>query len=210
MHAGREVGLLVHALLERSALDEERPAPDSLRHATLEWLSATGSHLSEADMERALQLTLAFWRSPFAGGRPLAHAAREAPFFFAQGDTLITGVMDLMWQEGGVWHIVDYKTNALSGRPVAEAGRSLRIAGCCVLAGSAPRRGAGCAHGPSLPGASRRSPSLSVSTRMTMLTWRAMIDRALGDMRQATFPVRAGEDCSRCSVAEVCAHMARP
>jgi ATP-dependent helicase/nuclease subunit A len=209
MHAGREVGLLVHALLERSALDQERPAPDSLRHATLEWLSATGSHLSEADMERALQLTLAFWRSPFAGGRPLAHAAREAPFFFTQGDTLITGVMDLMWEEGGVWHIVDYKTNALNGRPVAEmaAGYELQAA---VYSLAALRAGAQSVRMHLLFLEEAEKPvTLSFDTDDHAYLG-TMIDQALGDMGQATFPVRTGEDCSRCSVAEVCAHMARP
>lgn len=209
MHAGREVGLLVHALLERSALDEERPAADSLRREALEHLGTTGSHLSEADLERALLLTLAFWRSPLGGGRALAHAVREAPFFFGQGDMLISGVMDLMWREEGVWHVVDYKTNALSGRPVAEMVSRYELQ-AAVYSLAALRAGAQVVLTDLL---FLERPEELVSLRFDredLPRLGNLIDEALGEVREATFLARVGEDCSWCPVAEACAHMARP
>ncbi|MFH1834380.1 MAG: 3'-5' exonuclease, partial [bacterium] len=92
--AGRDIGLLVHGLLERSTLGGERPTGRSLRHEALELLRANDSRLSDVDLERALLLALAFWRSPFASEGVLARAAREAPFCFSHGDVLISGVRD--------------------------------------------------------------------------------------------------------------------
>lgn len=207
--AGRDVGLLVHALLERSALDLERPAPDSLRLEALESLRATDSRLCEADLERALSLTLAFWRSRFAGERMLARAVREAPFFFAQGDMLVSGVMDLMWQEEGVWHIVDYKTNALGGRPVVEIASRYELQGA-VYSLAALRAGARAVLMDLLFLERPEEPVTARYDREDLPRLEELLDQALGEVRQAAYLARAGEDCRRCSVAEVCSHMACP
>jgi len=209
LRAGREVGLLVHALLERSALDAESPAPDSLRLEALESMRASGSRLSEADLERALLLTLAFWRSPIAGESALPRAAREAPFFFVQSDVLISGVIDLTWQENGIWHVVDYKTNALGRMPVAEAASKYELQ-AAVYSLAALRAGAQTVLMDFLFLERPDEPVTLRFDREELPRLEKLLDKALGEVRRATFLARRGCDCAWCSVAEVCAHMARP
>ncbi len=83
----------------------------------------------KAERLRVLTLTQGFWRSPFPRDRALSGAAREAPFVFSIGDTLVSGVIDLMWSTEGVWHIVDYKTNALDGRALDEVAAGYELQG---------------------------------------------------------------------------------
>lgn len=36
----------------------------------------------------------------------------EAPFCYKEDDDVVTGIMDVIYKKDGVWHIIDYKTNA--------------------------------------------------------------------------------------------------
>ena len=140
-HAGRDVGILVHRLLERLAVGGERPALAAVREAAGEALSALGMRLSAQELERAVALTSALWDSPVAGRLSLASAAREEPFFFAVGGTVVSGVMDLVCREPDCWLVADYKTNALRGRSVAEVAESYALQ-CAVYGLAALRAGA--------------------------------------------------------------------
>ena len=50
-------------------------------------------------LERGAVLAQAFWRSPYAdlGGRTCGRT--EVPFLFSRGDTLVSGVIDLLYEE---------------------------------------------------------------------------------------------------------------
>jgi ATP-dependent helicase/nuclease subunit A len=209
LRSGREVGLLVHALLERLPPDEEPPTLDSLRSAAPRSLLEGGARLSPADLERALLLTRRFWESSFADKRFAASAMREAPFAFDQGDIMISGVMDLIWQEDHAWHIVDYKTNALNGRSTAEAasGYQMQAVLYCL---AALRAGAPAAHMDFLFLERPAEPVTVRFGRDDVSHLESLVDEALQGLMRAEFPVRTGEACVGCSVADVCASMARP
>jgi ATP-dependent exoDNAse (exonuclease V) beta subunit len=207
-HAGREVGLLVHALLERLPLTEAPPPAGELRAAAQEALERSGSHLSPADLDRALALTQAFWDSPLVGLRSAPLAMREAPFFFGQGDILVSGIMDLVCRGDGLWHIVDYKTNALSGRTPAEvaAGYGLQAVVYC-LAGL--RAGAAEAQMDFLFLEAPRDPVTIRHGRDDISGLEGILGEALAGLQEARFPACAGKACDDCLVARVCANMAR-
>ena len=98
----RTRGSLVHALLEHDDAD--------LAALAQSW----GIELGEAEHADVLRLRAAFAASPLA--RRIARARsvhREHAFTLALGDTLLTGVVDVLAQERGGQLVVDYKTDAL-------------------------------------------------------------------------------------------------
>lgn len=207
--SGRAVGLIVHALLERHALDEDRPALDLLREEAADLAREVAAEigLSETDQERVLSLTQAFWRSSVAKDEALAQASRETPFVFTVGDTVVSGVMDLVWQAEGVWHIVDYKTNALGGRAVTDVAAGYEMQGA-IYALAALRAGAQAVlmdflflERPEAP--VRLEFCLSDGPRLESL-----LDLELDRMKQGHFPAQPGEECARCAVAGLCDRMA--
>jgi ATP-dependent exoDNAse (exonuclease V) beta subunit len=206
--SGRAVGLVVHALLERHALDAECPEADLLRGEAAD-LSQTAAdvRLSRADLERAVDLTRAFWHSPIARDRALPDATRETPFVFTVGETMVSGVMDLVWQEAGVWHIVDYKTNALGGRAPAEAAAGYELQGA-LYALAALRAGAGAVSMDFLFLERPDAPVTRSFARADEPRLESMLERELDLMRHGRFPAQPGEDCARCPVAALCAGMA--
>ncbi len=211
--SGRAVGLLVHALLERHALDDACPAPDLLHDEAVD-LSAhrassdsSLSALSEADLERTVLLTGAFWHSPFAGDRALFSATRETPFVFAVGDTIVSGVMDLVSQRDGAWHIVDYKTNTLRGRAPAEVVMGYELQGA-VYALAALRAGAESARMDFLFLEQPDAPVTVSFDRGDELRLQSLLECELDRMRRGDFTAKPGEECPRCSVAALCSEMA--
>jgi len=210
---GRAVGLLVHALLERHALDDACPAPDLLSDEALD-LSAQGasrdsglSALSGADLERTVFLTGAFWRSPFAGDQALVFATRETPFLFAVGDTIVSGVMDLVWQANGAWHIVDYKTNTLRGRAPAEVTAGYELQGA-VYALAALRAGAESVRMNFLFLEQPDAPVTLSFDRSDEFRLQSLLEWELDRMRNGDFTAKPGEECPRCPVATLCPEMA--
>ncbi len=207
--SGRAVGLIVHTLLERHALDEECPAPGLLREEALVLTQEdmTALRLSEPDVDRAVSLAGAFWLSPFATDQALASATRETTFLFAVGDTVVSGVMDLVWQADGAWHIVDYKTNALGGRSPAEMAVGYELQGA-VYALAALRAGAGSVLMDFLFLEQPDAPARLAFDRGDEPRLEYTLEQELDRMRGGHFPARLGEDCARCSVAALCAGMA--
>ena len=123
---GREIGLLVHRVLERVDL-ARRPEADDL--ALLARAAARDLDIGPSGpaMERALELVGAFWRSPVATEPRLAAARKECSFMFAQGEILVSGVIDLLIADERCWHVVDYKTNRLDGRDAEEVLSGYRL-----------------------------------------------------------------------------------
>ena len=206
---GRTVGLIVHALLERHALEARCPAPGALSGEIddLARQIAADIGLSEAERVRVLTLTQAFWRSPFASDPALAGAVREAPFAFALGDTIVSGVMDLTWSTEGTWRIVDYKTNALDGQALAEVAAGYDLQGV-IYALAALRAGAEAVSMDFLFLERPDSPVRFSFDRGDEPRLESMVEGLLDKMRQGDFRMHPGEDCARCSVAPVCAGMA--
>ncbi|MFH1834379.1 MAG: PD-(D/E)XK nuclease family protein [bacterium] len=106
-------------------------------------------------------------------------------------------------------HIVDYKTNALGGQAVSEVASQyeLQAAIYCLAALQAGARGV------LMDFLFLERPEEPVSLRFDhdeLPNLEKVLDDALSEIRQGSFPARAGEGCVRCSVAEVCGHMARP
>jgi len=209
LRAGRDVGLLVHALLEEWPLAEGPPAAGLLQAAAQDALLRLDLRLPPADLGRALRLTAAFWDSPFAGQGSLDKAMREAPFFFARDDVLVSGVMDLVWFEGDEWHIVDYKTNALGETSPVEVSLAYQLQAVvyCLAALQAGGRKVSMDF---LFLERPAEPVTAVFERADISRLEGLLDEALAGLRRSAFPARSGEACSWCSVADVCANMAHP
>jgi ATP-dependent helicase/nuclease subunit A len=200
---GRDVGLLVHGLLERLALREKSPAQDELRAAAEEVMDARGLTLGQEAIERALDLTQAFWRTPIPVRAALAGAGREVPFLFAQDGTVISGVMDLVWQEGDAWFIVDYKTNALKGRSPADvaAGYDLQAS---VYALAALRAGAARASMEFVFLEEPETPVELLFSERDRPELQARLAGTLARIRQSDFSPSQGGSCSWCPLENLC------
>jgi hypothetical protein len=99
-------GTLVHALLEHDG-------PAAARVAAV--AEAHGVALSEADSADVARLADAFATSPLAQRIARARSVdREHGFTIVLGQTLLTGIVDLLARErGGAQLVVDYKTDVL-------------------------------------------------------------------------------------------------
>ena len=104
----RTRGSLVHALLEHDDAD--------LAALAASW----GLELSDEQSADVLRLSAAFAASPLARRLERARSVhREHGFTLALGDTLLTGIVDVLAHErGGGQLIVDYKTDGLA--PISD------------------------------------------------------------------------------------------
>jgi ATP-dependent helicase/nuclease subunit A len=120
--AGRDFGSLVHRLLEWVPLgEEEEPGPPPVRAMARALAPAYGlderSALRAADqVARALALPVLR-----RAGRA-SRVWREMRLWFPDGENLVEGVIDLVFEEDGQLVIVDYKTDAVAEeQAVAQA-----------------------------------------------------------------------------------------
>jgi hypothetical protein len=205
-HAGRDVGILVHRLLEQSAVCSLRPDAEAVRSAAAGALAELGMRLSAEEFERAVSLTLAVWDSPVANRLGQESATREVPFQYAVGGMVVAGIMDLLCREPGCWLVTDYKTNALRGRPVAEVAEPYSLQ-CAMYGLAALRAGAPAVRLETLfleePGA---IVSVKYDSGDVSALERELIE-AFSALRQGSFPRRTGRECERCPVAAVCKAM---
>jgi CRISPR/Cas system-associated exonuclease Cas4 (RecB family) len=190
-------------LLERLALHEPRPDIQQLR-ALAETLAPQGAaSLAPPDLERALALTEAFWLTPVSSRTGLARAGKEVAFCFAREGVVLSGIMDLVWQEGDSWFIVDYKTNVLQGRSPAEVASGYDLQSCvyCLAALLAGAREVSMEflflERPEEP--VRLTFSSGDLTRLE-----EKLDAVLAEIRRGDFPPVRGVACGRCPLAEVC------
>ena len=132
----RTRGSLVHALLEHADAD--------LATLAASW----GLELTEEEHADVLRLPAAFARLAAARGASSARAASTAStrFTVALGDTLLTGIVDVLAHERGGQLVVDYKTDALDpgDRPRRATspqhyGVQRRVYALAALRGGAPR-----------------------------------------------------------------------
>ncbi len=130
----RTRGSLVHAMLEHAGSDP------------VELAGAWGVELTADEAADVVRLTEAFNDSPLARRMAKARAVhREHGFTVALGDTLLTGVVDVLAQERGGQLVVDYKTDALQPATDLAAyveqryGVQRRVYALAALRGGAPR-----------------------------------------------------------------------
>jgi ATP-dependent exoDNAse (exonuclease V) beta subunit len=208
--SGREVGLLVHALLERADLTSPAPRPEELRPLAQVAAVASGVGLSGEAMERALRLAAGFWRSPTWAGVARAApgtALREVPFMFPQGEVLVTGLMDLVWEEEGVRRIADYKSNALGARTPAQAAEAYHLQ-ADVYCLAALRAGASRVQMDLVFLERPEQPVVFACGTSDGARLEALLEAALEGLRRGRFPGLRGEACRVCPVSEPCAAMA--
>lgn len=199
---GRLTGTLVHAALEKMVLG---PEPDLLRVRTAIRDAATTLVGEETDpllLDRAAALTHAFWRSPYAvlGGPTCGRT--EVPFLFSRRDTLVSGVIDLLYKQRGGWTVIDYKTNRLDGRTTEVVASAYRLQRelyglACLLAG---------APAVTVAFVFLESPDHVVRAAYGPADREALeqrLDRALLGLAGGSFPAnQAG--CSACWLHELC------
>ncbi len=200
---GRDVGLLVHALLERLPLDEAVPDAGRLRDLAAQIELDGGASLAPAQLQRALELTRAFWLTPVRSRRGFAQARKEVAFCFAQKGVLLSGVMDLVWQDGDSWFVVDYKTNALLGRSPAEVAVAYDLQSC-VYCLAALRAGA---REVSMEFLFLEKPDAPVRLAFSSedaLELEEKLDTVLAEVKTGDFPAVRGDACGQCPLNEVC------
>jgi hypothetical protein len=209
MDAGRDVGLLVHTLLERVDLVGEVPAREGLLRQAMQIAADTGLHLADRSLERVLDLVTAFWESPLAGVPGLASGQREVPFFFLQGDVTVHGVMDLLCREENRWRIVDYKSNSLGSRAPAEVAESYRMqAAVYCLAGL--KAGAPSVRMELLFLERPREPVVFEYRQEDRSLLEGLVGEALRAIKGSDFAPKPGMVCADCAVGDLCCSMARP
>jgi len=201
--AGLEVGLLVHALLERLESRELPPAAEKLRQLAEDWLLETGLGLEEPELDRALQLTLAFWDSPLLSVWASPRAIKEAPFLFEQAGVAVSGVMDVFCPENDLARIVDYKTNRLGGRSPVELAQAYTLQ-AAVYSLAALRGGASAVQMDFVFLEQARDPVSFVYSCAQEADLEAVVERALAGLLQGDYRPRQGEDCRLCPVGELC------
>ena len=130
----RTRGSLVHAMLEHAG------------SGAVELAGAWGIELTAEEAADVVRLTEAFNDSPLARRMAKARAVhREHGFTVALGDTLLTGIVDVLVQERGGQLVVDYKTDALHPDTDLAAyveqryGVQRRVYALAALRGGAPR-----------------------------------------------------------------------
>jgi ATP-dependent helicase/nuclease subunit A len=202
--SGLDVGLLVHALLERLDLAGARPTHEDLRSLAHELSGAEGLSLPAGADERALSLVAAFWDSPLAGSPCLASAEREAPFFFVQNGIAIAGVMDLLLRGDNCWLIADYKSNALNGRSPAEAaaGYTTQSLVYCL---AALKAGVPAARMELLFLEKPGDPVVFEFAQNDRAELESRLNDVLAGIEVGDFGAKVGAGCEYCGVKDLCA-----
>jgi len=205
-YTGRDVGLVVHALLERIYLAAEAPDSGSLSELVASVAADAGLRLSSGGIQRAVALVAAFWDSPLAGDPEIGSALREAPFFFLQDDVTVHGVMDLLFQGEQRWRIADYKSNSLGSRAPAEVAESYHMqAAVYCLAGL--KAGAPAVRLEFLFLEKPREPVVFEYRQEDRQHLESLLDEALAGIKESSFPAHAGPACSDCGVESFCRAM---
>jgi ATP-dependent helicase/nuclease subunit A len=124
---GRRFGTLVHAVLAASPLDATPAAISELAASIGRALGATGAEIDAA----AETVVAAFDQALFHRARH-AWAAnrcrREVPIAWREDDgVLLEGVVDLAFEDGGGWTVVDFKTDEAQDANLAAHRRQLSL-----------------------------------------------------------------------------------
>jgi ATP-dependent helicase/nuclease subunit A len=112
---GRDFGALVHKLLEWIPLDGAAGA-DAMAAALAPGYGLTPDAAAQAAaaVRRALDAPI------LERARAAGSVYRELPLWFPEGDHLVEGVIDLVFEEGGALVLVDYKTDHIAAAQALE------------------------------------------------------------------------------------------
>jgi ATP-dependent exoDNAse (exonuclease V) beta subunit len=107
--AGMAWGTLIHGLLEHAMRQRNASREDLMRLAM--WLTVEQQELRPV-LDDAVAVVETFARSEFWQLASCSEHLVEVPFLFADAqDSLLAGVIDLVFKTRGGWEIVDYKTD---------------------------------------------------------------------------------------------------
>ena len=121
--AGPRFGTLVHTLLRDAPLDADAAALAALAEVHGRLLGAT-----REETEQSSAVVLAALKHPLIErARQAQIVRRELPIMLKlDGSRVLEGVIDLAFESGGKWHVVDFKTDADPGPNRARYERQLR------------------------------------------------------------------------------------
>jgi ATP-dependent exoDNAse (exonuclease V) beta subunit len=123
--AGLAWGTLIHGLLEHAMRHKKATYSDLYRLAT--WLSVEEPRLRMV-LDQAVQTVLQVSKANFWQSAVLGDHSVETPFM--HGDDphqIVTGVVDLMFRESGLWKIIDYKTDVEPSSLSAAYAEQLKL-----------------------------------------------------------------------------------
>ena len=170
--AASELGTQVHALL--AGRRRRMLAPEALRLAKVFSQSALGRRVERA-----------------------ARVEREFDFLLAVEDLVVSGQVDLWFEEGGELAIVDYKTDAVSAIEAHLRARDYALQ--LRLYALAVERVAGRPPGRAWLHFLRPDKVVEVDLTPSLLDSPEQVVRELAEAQNALeFPLREGERCKRC------------
>jgi ATP-dependent exoDNAse (exonuclease V) beta subunit len=116
---GRDFGSLVHRILQWIPLDESRPDavhPLAAALAPVHGVDQAGVHRAADAVLRVLGLPL------LDRARRASRLWRELPIWLPEGDELVEGIVDLVFEEDGQLVVADYKTDPIQDdQAIAQA-----------------------------------------------------------------------------------------
>jgi ATP-dependent exoDNAse (exonuclease V) beta subunit len=115
----KRFGSLVHAILAEVPLDADGAGVERVALQQGRLLGAPDDERAAAAVAVAAALAHPLMRRAAAAGA--AGCRREVPVSLDRDGELIEGVVDLAFEEGGEWFVVDYKTDAEIARGGLEA-----------------------------------------------------------------------------------------
>jgi ATP-dependent helicase/nuclease subunit A len=123
--AGQAWGTLIHGLLEHAMRHKEATADDL--HRLGMWLTVEEPPLRDV-LEFAVSTVLQVSKAEFWDDAMKSDHSVETPFAFEQGpNTILTGVIDLLFSHQERWRIIDYKTGGGSTELVASYQEQLKM-----------------------------------------------------------------------------------
>jgi ATP-dependent helicase/nuclease subunit A len=123
--AGHAWGTLIHGLLEH-AMRQKYSTSEDLRRLGM-WLTVEEPQLRDV-LDLAVNTVLQVSKADFWDQAKKSDRSVETPFAFAtRRDTILTGVIDLLFGDEGRWRIIDYKTDIGSPDLVASYQEQLKM-----------------------------------------------------------------------------------
>jgi ATP-dependent exoDNAse (exonuclease V) beta subunit len=123
--AGQAWGTLIHGLLEHAMRHKEATADDL--HRLGMWVTVEEPALRDV-LELAVSTVLHVSKAVFWDDAKKSDHSVETPFAFQQEpNSMLTGVIDLMFRDQERWRIIDYKTGAGSAELVARYQEQLKM-----------------------------------------------------------------------------------
>lgn len=111
---GKKAGIAVHRVLSRCDFKDIQTAR--------KLLEVESASLNAEEMKHALHCLENAYRLPFfASAAKVKRVFRELPFEVTLDGQWISGVVDLLYEEQGAWHLLDYKTDSISQSQISIA-----------------------------------------------------------------------------------------